>query len=100
MTNERTLSGIRFNTYDRRRLFDKTVVPTPISTMRDVNWEHQAVAMRLGYKSVGDMAIDELLDQIGKLEARVAELEEKRWATHNSETGQFEVPGCKLEEDG
>lgn len=81
--SERSLSG-RVSTYDRRRLFEKNLTVGPITTMRDVNWEHQAVAMRAGYKSVGDMAIDELLDKIGELEGRVQALEN---------------PGCELVED-
>lgn len=73
--NERTLGSVRASTYDRRRLFDRDVTPTPLTSMKDVNWEHQAAAIKAGCKSVADMAIDELLDQVGKLEARVAALE-------------------------
>jgi hypothetical protein len=45
------------------------VTPTPLTSMRDVNWEHQAAAVKAGYKSVADLAIDELLDLVGKLQA-------------------------------
>lgn len=72
---ERTLGSVRKSTYDRRRLFDKDVTPTPLSSMREVTWEHQAIAMQLGYKSVAEMAVDELLDMVVKLAARVESLE-------------------------
>jgi hypothetical protein len=51
------------------------VTPTPLTSMRDVNWEHQAAAVKAGYKSVADLAIDELLDLVGKLQAVADKLE-------------------------
>lgn len=68
--SERSFSG-RVTTpfaYDRSRLFSKNVVAPPINSVRDANWEHQQAAMKAGYNSVLEMAVDDLHQRVLALE--------------------------------
>lgn len=49
----------------------------PVETMRDTDHRHQAVALRMGYRSVAEYAIDELVKVVQELEGRVERLEGK-----------------------
>ena len=64
--------------YDRRRLLEDEVRPDRLHSLRDANWEHQAAAMAMGYKSVLEMAVDQLGDLVNELETRVEALERMR----------------------
>jgi hypothetical protein len=68
--------------YDRTLLLDpdpdaRNTTRTPLTSIKDATWEHQAVAAQLGYQSVVAMAVDEILALVRRLEERVEKLELK-----------------------
>ena len=67
--------------YDRTLLLSPDPEATgdrkPLESIRDATWEHQAIAMQRGYKSLAEYAIDELAGMVRELIERVDKLEEQ-----------------------
>lgn len=78
---------------DRSLLLEREPGPDglpPINSIKDATWQHQAYAMSHGYKSMVEMAVDELAaimqelrERVERLEAQVARKQNVTWTEHD-----------------
>lgn len=68
--------------YDGRSLMTETdpeqvaEQTEPLTSIRQADWRHQAKAMSLGYSSILEYAVDELVSEVRELKQRMDRLEE------------------------
>ena len=63
-----------------------------LDSIRDADFRHQSAAMVLGYKSVAEMAVDELVGIVRELQGRLDVLEGQMRGMHARVSGWQELP--------